>query len=188
MLEPGAQKKITTLDPKSDLITGRCNGSLNRTNKAWRHTFIGINDKHPSVLERDVLETPISVSRLITAKRQFALTIGALGDCRAKLLCYGYCVIRASRVKHMNIIRPGHTLQAPRQILLFVFGEDENRNSHFIFYIYRVKNKSTSLMNKEQIFELGELQQIYERFDTVKHWSKMNLSACSHKLSQPSSQ
>ena len=122
MFKPSAHQVITPLHAKSRASLWVCNRLAHRLNEFRGDPFVGIGVIHPFVLERDVLQSPVLVRGPVVER--------ALGDPGAELLRDRHRVVRAHGVKDVNIVGPRQAFQASWQVLLLVFGQDDNGNSN----------------------------------------------------------
>ena len=84
--------------------------------------FVGVYVEHPRVLEGDVAQTPVLMGRPVVE--------GALENSYALRARYFRCFVSTAGIIDNNIIAPGYGLQASRQIFLFIFCENKNRDRH----------------------------------------------------------
>jgi hypothetical protein len=112
MFEPSSEKEVATLHLEGHSFTRASDAGGDIFNEFSRHPFVSVKVKHPRILERDIMQTPVLMGRPIVEL--------SLGKPRASISRYLHCTICTERVEDMNVIRPVNRLETTRKALLLV--------------------------------------------------------------------
>ena len=123
MAQPAPEKHETPVDPIADDIAGVRNRTGKLGLRFGRQNFIGIEDKHPIVLERKILDRPVLLFRPCPVEVE-------LRDFGTVLLRDLSRAVGAVRIDHQNLVRPLHAFEATWQIFRFVLDRDQDRDRH----------------------------------------------------------
>src|SRR4051794_3795175 len=95
---------------------------LHRLLECGRARFICIEKENPGMLNRAVLQCPVP---LLTEGNEWMFN-----NMNARCARDPHRRIRAAGIDQMNVVAPADRLEQPRQVVLFVLRENNDRNAH----------------------------------------------------------